>query len=751
MVAGQPVDGAPAPYRAPALPEAAKENASALIRVAEVMKSFLRVDRGSLASISADSNHGLDRLSFQTSKMKSSFMQFPKSLLLHRALSDGGHVLYALLVESEERVGKVVHLSLLKDDTASSIRKMLTVFKEFNPEWQKVQTVFVDVSFFHKAILQELFPAAQVFLSVYHTVRLLEKNVREAEISSSLKQNLTLALQKAVFSPSAASLDALSQLVKRVVSPELYNYLRANCFSCELLWCLHAEKGLQSCGTHMDSLDLITHRISSLFGRQPSLEASVLCFLECAAGAGTDSMLATLWESCTDLGSWLCLKEWEVVQTSTQLLSPVPGSLTVQLLEDAHRVSRDCRSCSCCFHHRYRLPCRHVLMHALLRDLVAPDLLPQLHIRWLLDDEIWAAHRERSWGEASNYFRDLEIVTQGLSQVFSVELSLESCITSLARHYQKCVSKSPPDAATCSAPHPDHCAAWAAPQSLPASGSPLVPVACQGKLPQSSVQASPTTAAAQQQQPVPASLTAAEGPVMVLQSRPAAPQLPAALQHQPVSPQALLLQREPMSPQSSLDPSSPVAKLEATENLEGDSEEEINRRTEEGIKQSLSDICTEPAARLCLSEFAVVQKSVQLIGTGEDALSIQVLEDAHRVNMKGPSSCTCHFNQVFQLPCRHILAALNSDRKTLQPEMLSRQWQKGCDAHQAGQDSADGLLEILKSSWNESLDKSLVVSFLTAEVSRLLTHCSREEFEHRYRTLRELADSWIGPYVEVKL
>ncbi|NXU23886.1 ZSWM1 protein, partial [Thalassarche chlororhynchos] len=282
-------------------------------------------------------------------------------------------------------------------------------------------------------------------------------------------------------------------------------------------------------------------------------------------------------------------------------------------------------------------------MHALLRDLVTPDLLPQLHIHWLLDDEIWAVHGERSWGESSNYFRDLEMVTQGLSQVFSAGLSLESCITSLAQHYQKRVSKSPPDAMTCSTPHPDH------------------------------------------------------------------------------------------------------------QNPEGDSEEEINRRTEECIKQSLSDICTEPAARLCLSEFAVVQKSVQLIGTGEDALSIQVLEDAHRVDLKGLSSCTCHFNQVFQLPCRHILAVLNSDRKTLQPEMLSRQWQKGCDAHQAGRDSADGLLEVLKSSWNESLDKSLVVSFLTAEISRLLTHCSGEEFEHRYRTLRELADSWIGPYVKVKI
>ncbi|NXN72719.1 ZSWM1 protein, partial [Himantopus himantopus] len=280
-------------------------------------------------------------------------------------------------------------------------------------------------------------------------------------------------------------------------------------------------------------------------------------------------------------------------------------------------------------------------MHALLRDLVAPDLLPQLHINWLLDDEIWATHRERTWGESTSYFRDLEMVTQGLSQVFSAGLSLESCITSLAQHYR--------------------------------------------------------------------------------------------------------------NPQSSLDPSSLPAKLEATENPKGDSNEEINQRTEERIKQSLKDICTEPAARLCLSEFAVVQKSVQLIGTGEDALSIQVLEDAHSVDLKGLSSCTCHFNQVFQLPCRHILAVLNSDRKTLQLEMLSRQWQKGSDAHQARQDSADGLLEILKSSWNESLDKSLVVSFFTAEISRLLTHCSGEEFERRYRTLRKLADSWIGPYVEVKL
>jgi len=45
----------------------------------------------------------------------------------------------------------------------------------------------------------------------------------------------------------------------------------------------------------------------------------------------------------------------------------------------------------------------------------------------------------------------------------------------------------------------------------------------------------------------------------------------------------------------------------------------------------------------------------------------------------------------------------------------------------------------------------LAVALLTEEVGQLLQHCSQEEFERRYNTLRELADSWIGPYEQVQL
>ncbi|XP_042688399.1 zinc finger SWIM domain-containing protein 3 [Centrocercus urophasianus] len=433
--AEQVVDGASALCRVPALSEAGKENdsPSAADRVTEVVKSCLNADSGALASLDVGSEQGLERLNFQTSKMKSLFTKFPTSLLLHRVQSQGEHVLYVLLVESKERVGKIVHWSVLKADKGQSISKMLAVFKEFNPEWRKVKVVFVDTSFPHKAVLQELFPLAQVLLSVYHTVRLLEENVNAAEMPLSAKQEMKLALKNAVFSTSADSLDTLSQMMKSVVNAELYAYLQANWFSCELLWYMHTKKGLHSCSAHIDSLDLVTHRLSALFGQHSSLEASVLHLLECAecldskplessnwspsctkdcqrgfqekpeaqvhtttepdppfdsqvltehpepprqtvpsvVVEGQACMLEELRDCSTAQGYQLCANEWEVVQMSTQLISAVPGGVEVRLLEDVHRVSDDCRSCSCYFQHRYRLPCRHVLavLHAERRSV----------------------------------------------------------------------------------------------------------------------------------------------------------------------------------------------------------------------------------------------------------------------------------------------------------------------------------------------------------------------------------------------
>ncbi|XP_005986769.1 zinc finger SWIM domain-containing protein 1 [Latimeria chalumnae] len=168
---------------------------------------------------------------------------------------------------------------------------------------------------------------------------------------------------------------------------------------------------------------------------------------------------------------------------------------------------------------------------------------------------------------------------------------------------------------------------------------------------------------------------------------------------------------------------------------------------EDKIKKSLVDTCIEPASELCFSELAISQKSVQLMSTNDNDINIQILEDTHHVDKKGLKSCSCHFNQAYGLPCRHIFAVLNADRKGLRKEMIPEHWQKRSDLPSH---SNDGLLDVLRSSGDNS-EKLLRIKALTKQISRLLAQCNSMEFQHRYSTLRELADNWIGPYLQVKL
>nr|XP_060627781.1 zinc finger SWIM domain-containing protein 3 [Anolis sagrei ordinatus]XP_060627783.1 zinc finger SWIM domain-containing protein 3 [Anolis sagrei ordinatus] len=289
------------PSEEPGAPQAGEvggssASSSPLVHIDEVMRVFQRADVGSLASfrLGGGSSKELERLSFQTGKMKGLFLRFPESLLLHRVVGCGGHTLYAFLVESKDRVGKLVHLAILRDDTPENVREMLSVFKKFNEEGaeggRRVKAVLVDVAFLHREALRELFPSAQVLLSVYHAVRLLERKLKKSRASLTFKSALRVALREAVFSPSEASLAALSRVVKGLVDPGLFEHLQAHWFSCEMLWYFHAKKGLHACSTYIDSLELTTQKLASLFGPQLSLQAGLLRLVESANDFNTKGL-----------------------------------------------------------------------------------------------------------------------------------------------------------------------------------------------------------------------------------------------------------------------------------------------------------------------------------------------------------------------------------------------------------------------------------------------------------------------------
>ncbi|XP_053549535.1 zinc finger SWIM domain-containing protein 3 [Bombina bombina] len=422
--------------------------ATPTMNVATLVNHFLLKDVGSKATMCIGSQSQLERLSFQTNTMRSIFLKFPESLLLHRVTSKNSYILYAFLVENKDRVSKIVHFCFLKEDNTESVSKMISAFQSFNPEWSKVKVIFTEVFFLHKAVLKETFPSAQVLLSMYHTVRLIES---KAKVNAPANAVLKRSLENVIYKTSPDNVLDLADKLQHRLDKELYNFLNTNWFPCELHWYMHVKKGLHSCSTYMHSLDQITKKISSLFEKQISIEPAIQQFVqyadclnsktlenmghtypgfskstkkksktidqplettekirlprkrfipivsklsepkqsmspstkferqpscpEPAIGQAfalppnvniqpfnvSDTIEQSLQKHLNALGYSLCLKEWQLVQKSAQLVNVQENNIAVQLLEESHHVSADGCCCTCYFNSCYKLPCRHIL------------------------------------------------------------------------------------------------------------------------------------------------------------------------------------------------------------------------------------------------------------------------------------------------------------------------------------------------------------------------------------------------------
>ncbi|XP_018419811.1 PREDICTED: zinc finger SWIM domain-containing protein 1 [Nanorana parkeri] len=182
--------------------------------------------------------------------------------------------------------------------------------------------------------------------------------------------------------------------------------------------------------------------------------------------------------------------------------------------------------------------------------------------------------------------------------------------------------------------------------------------------------------------------------------------------------------------------------------------EEPNKDSEDStlICQSLEDICNPGAFSLCQKEFDIAQKSVKVMGTNDESFNIQLLENPNEISYGTPATCTCSFNQILKLPCRHVLAVITANEEVVQPNMVHMPWRKEAEGPEpALLPVSPDILEIIRGERTDVPEKELIMESLTDQLSHLLADCSEDTFQKRYNTLRELADSWIGPYEQVKL
>ncbi|CAJ0954405.1 unnamed protein product [Ranitomeya imitator] len=251
----------------------------AFSRVDGFVKDFQKVDAGSKSLLTIGVENQVEQLCFQTSTMSNWFLKFPESILLHKVSSKIGYSLYAFLVETKERMAKIVYFSFVKEEDAKNISKVLETFKLFNSEWSKVKFIHTDIAFKQVDVLKEAFPSGQVLLSVYHTARLIEKKTKG---SSQFMYCFSKMIEEAIYQTTPLKLSFLAEKLEHKLNKDLYAKLCKEWFSNELLWYMHVKKGKLSCRTYMDSVGMIDMTISTCLTNQSSMENAIQKFLKSA-------------------------------------------------------------------------------------------------------------------------------------------------------------------------------------------------------------------------------------------------------------------------------------------------------------------------------------------------------------------------------------------------------------------------------------------------------------------------------------
>ncbi|KAM4031486.1 zinc finger SWIM domain-containing protein 3 [Anomaloglossus baeobatrachus] len=251
----------------------------AFSRIDGFIKDFQKGDPGSKSVLIMGVQNKVEQLCFQTSTMSHWFQKFPESILLHKVSSKIGYILYTFVVETKERMAKIVYFSFLKEENAKNISKVLESFKLFNSDWSKVKVIHTDIAFKHVDVLKEAFPSGQVLLSVYHTSRLIEKKTKGC---AEFRYYVHQWIEEAIYEATPQKISFLATRLENKIDQDLYTKLCREWFSNELLWYVHVKKGVLSCRTYMDSIGMIDMTISNCLTNQSSIEKAIQEFLKSA-------------------------------------------------------------------------------------------------------------------------------------------------------------------------------------------------------------------------------------------------------------------------------------------------------------------------------------------------------------------------------------------------------------------------------------------------------------------------------------
>ncbi|KAI5698947.1 hypothetical protein M8J76_014534 [Diaphorina citri] len=333
----------------------------------------------------------LEGIFFQDKIMRDAFLQNPEVVLMDATycLNSLGMPLYILMVVNANGQGQVAAVFLLAHETSALIGKMLSIFKEKNPDSSRIETMFTDKDFSERAAIIHIFPSVNLLFCFFHTLRAFKRRISKEDMNLS-KDDRTSALaiiERLAYSQNEADYEKNYEELLKTEFKELICYYNTFWHSKRYEWVRGFMKSMKTYNiTTTNHLESLNQKIKQVVIRNSSLlpffEDLLKCFMSIHLEQKSKAInmmmkkLQTYAKGSDEefFSSYLTPYAWRLVEKenkrSKEMLFCVRPGATMD-------------SCDCSFKTNTTLPCSHMFYKRREMGLPIADvnIIPQRYTK----------------------------------------------------------------------------------------------------------------------------------------------------------------------------------------------------------------------------------------------------------------------------------------------------------------------------------------------------------------------------------
>ena len=214
---------------------------------------------------------------FQDVEMKQIFSAYPELICIdatHKLLELRFPV-YIMLVEDGNGQSEIVAVFLLMEETEQSIKSMVGIFKNHNPQWEATRVLMADKDMTERNVLAAEFPSAELLICLFHTFRSFRREVvmDRMDITSGQRNMCLELLQQMAYSTNEENYHDVYTRFCECAPPIVISYFNAQWHSIRKQWTMgmkYKTGNFLNCTNNR--LECINQKLKSVITLYSSLE-----------------------------------------------------------------------------------------------------------------------------------------------------------------------------------------------------------------------------------------------------------------------------------------------------------------------------------------------------------------------------------------------------------------------------------------------------------------------------------------------